>query len=456
MTVSQVGRSACLYKKVGREKVVVDFEIANTLQSKLLLEHAGYMSLPPETREAMRVVNLVFPFRINNYVLNQLIDWTLPQEDLRQDPLFRMTFPQREMLSEEHFQLLQSADKTGDQKLIGETVAKIRQALNPHPAGQMTTNVPKLSNGQALPGLQHKYPRTVLVFPRQGQTCHTYCTFCFRWPQFVGDQHLRIETGDINSLVQYLSEHPEVSDLLFTGGDPLVMPNVVLRRYVDALLKANLPHLTTIRFGTKALSYWPFRFTSDADSAELLQTLATITKAGKRVTVVAHFTHPREMHSAATRAAIKALHSIDIDIRTQTPLLRNINDRAEVLAELWQSQVSLGCIPYYLFVARDTGAQHYFAVPLAESHTLFRSALASCSGLAGTVRGPIMSADPGKIELLGVQEVANEKVFQLRFLQARVADWNGQLFQAKYDPKAIWLTDLKPALGASQFFFERQ
>ena len=76
------------------------------------------------------------------------------------------------------------------------------------------------------------------------------------------------------------------------------------------------------------------------------------------------------------------------------------------------------------------------------------------SGLARTVRGPSMSATPGKVEVLGVQEVGGEKVFVLRFLQGRDPDWVGRPFFAKFDPHATWLDGLEPAFGEESFFFE--
>jgi hypothetical protein len=106
-------------------------------------------------------------------------------------------------------------------------------------------------------------------------------------------------------------------------------------------------------------------------------------------------------------------------------------------------------VPYYMFVERDTGPQGYFAVPLARGYEIFRDAYASVSGLARTVRGPTMSTTPGKVCVDGVTEVAGERVFVLRMLQAREPDLVGRPFFARYDHEAIWLTDLKPALGRS-------
>ena len=99
-------------------------------------------------------------------------------------------------------------------------VEVIREALNPHPAGQKTLNAPKKAE---LTGVQHKYAETVLFFAAAAQTCHAYCTYCFRWAQFIGDADLRFAQKDADSLFDYLEEHEEVSDILFTGGDPMIM-----------------------------------------------------------------------------------------------------------------------------------------------------------------------------------------------------------------------------------------
>jgi len=135
-------------------------------------------------------------------------------------------------------------------------------------------------------------------------------------------------------------------------------------------------------------------------------------------------------------------------------VMKGINDDADAWATMWKKQVKLGCIPYYFFVARDTGARDYFAVPLSNCYDIFRDAYSQVSGIARTVRGPSMSAAPGKVQVLGTQVINGEKVFVLNFLQGRNPDWVGRPFFAKYDPHALWLDELEPALGEEQFFFE--
>jgi len=399
---------------------------------------------------AIEVVGHILPFRTNNYIVEELINW----DNIPNDPIFILTFPQKDMLKPHHFEEMATILRNGhNQQEIIETANRIRLELNPHPAGQMECNVPAL-NGQKLVGMQHKYKETVLFFPSQGQTCHAYCTFCFRWPQFVGINGLKFAMREAELLIQYIRLHPEISDVLFTGGDPLFMKTKILAAYINALLEAKLPHLRNIRIGTKALGYWPYRFLTDPDADDLLALFEKVKQAGKHLAIMAHFSHPHELKTKAVREAILRIRETGAQIRTQSPLLSHINDQPEIWAEMWKEQVRLGCIPYYMFVARNTGAQHYFSIPLVRAWKIFRKAYQRVTGLARTVRGPSMSAKPGKIQILGVREINGEKIFILRFLQGRHPDWVLRPFFAQYDEDATWLNQLKPAFGNKKFFFE--
>ena len=398
----------------------------------------------------MEVVGNVLPFKANNYVIEQLIDW----DNVPGDSMFNLTFPQKHMLKTEHYDMMASVLKNDpDRKQIQEMANKIRLELNPHPAGQMELNVPMLKDGTKLYGMQHKYKETTLFFPSQGQTCHAYCSFCFRWPQFVGMDEMKFAMKEGDDLAQYVREHPEISDILFTGGDPMIMKASLFATYIDKLLDADLPNLKTIRIGTKALSYWPYKFISDKDAKETLETFRRINSKGIHLAIMAHFNHLTELKTGAVKLAIKNIRETGAQIRTQYPLLTNINDDANMWAQMWQKQVDLGCIPYYMFVVRDTGAQHYFGVSLVKAHEIFQQAIQKVSGLARTVRGPSMSATPGKVQVDGVAKINGTKVIVLRMLQGRNPKWVNRPFFAKYDENAIWLDDLKPAFD-DKFFFE--
>ena len=406
--------------------------------------------LPEEKQFEMEVVGNVLPFKANNYVVEQLIDWN----KVPHDSMFVLTFPQKGMLKPDHYAKMESALKRGaSKKEIADTANEIRLQLNPHPAGQMELNVPTLKDGTKLYGMQHKYKETCLFFPSQSQTCHAYCSFCFRWPQFVGMDEMKFAMKEGQQLVQYVKEHSEITDILFTGGDPMIMKAKIFANYVDTLLNADIPNLNTIRIGTKALSYWPYKFLTDSDAEEMLDTFRRITKKGIHLAIMAHFNHLTELSTDAVKRAIQQVRATGAEIRTQSPLLAHINDDADMWAKMWTKQVRLGLIPYYMFVVRDTGAQHYFGVPLVKAHEIFREAYKKVSGLGRTVRGPSMSATPGKVQVDGVVNIKGEKVLALRFLQGRNPDWVYRPFFAKYDENAIWLDDLKPAFE-EKFFFE--
>ncbi len=403
--------------------------------------------LSRELIEEIDVVSQVFPFKVNNYVLDHLIHW----DEAPDDPMFRVLFPRREMLSEAAYAEIASALARGADALeLRQLADGIRDTLKPEPVADDEPGV----FAPALPGMEHTYRETVSFFPSQGQTCHAYCTFCFRWPQFVGPSMSRFAARETGQLVSWLRAHPEVSDVLYTGGDPLVMSARNLAAYLLPVVEAGLPHVQRIRIGTRALGFWPYRFVSDPDAPELLALFRRIVRGGHHLALMAHFNHPRELETDVVQEALAHLRETGVEIRTQSPLLRGINDDAAIWAELWRSQVNHGCVPYYMFLAREIGARPCFAVPLVEAAAIYRDAYRRVSGLSRTARGPSMSAAPGKVEIVGVSTINGERVIALRFLQSRTPEWVMQPFFARYDAEATWLDELKPAFGGERFFFE--
>lgn len=431
-------------------------------------------AVPSDLRAAVEVVSEVLPFRTNRYVTDHLIDWSRVPDD----PIFQLVFPQRAMLEAKDFDAVQQLVADGDDTALAESVNRIRRSLNPHPAGQLTHNVPQL-DGRPLSGIQHKYRETVLFFPAPGQTCHAYCTYCFRWAQFVGLEDLKFEARETGDLVDYLKAHPEVSDVLITGGDPMIMRTKVLRRYIEPLLIPELEHVQNIRIGTKAVAYWPQRFVTDEDADDCLRLFEEIVEAGRHLAIMGHYSHPVELQSEISQEAVKRVRSTGAQVRMQAPLIKHVNDNPAAWAELWRTGVRLGLIPYYMFVERDTGAQNYFEVPLVRCYEIFKAAYSSVSGLARSVRGPSMSAFPGKVRILGVvtlRDMMESQVLELLrdsvgfdvlgdpdqpllvcdFIQARDPRWVKKPFFAEFDEGASWFTDLRPAFGKRQFYFEEQ
>lgn len=399
----------------------------------------------------MEVVGNVLPFKTNNYIIENLIDW----DDPLNDPIFILTFPQKGMLSEKHFNDMYKTYKSSNNKTeIIKKSNQIRSELNPHPSGQIDYNIP-VHNGKALTGAQHKYKETVLFFPKQGQTCHAYCTFCFRWPQFTGLDHIKFAIKEINPILEYIRSKPGITDILITGGDPMIMKATLLKEYIDAILNANISHLINIRIGTKALAYWPYKFTSDKDSDLLMKTFEKIRIAGKNLSIMAHFNHFKELQPQPVVNAVRRIRETGAQIRTQSPVIKYINDDPIVWEKMWKRQVHMNMVPYYMFMPRNTGAKEYFSVSLERAWEIFNNAYMKTSGLSRTVRGPVMSAGPGKILYLGSNLVDDKKVSALTFLQSRNPEWVNKPFFASYNSEATWIDELKPAYG-DKFFYEEE
>ena len=400
-----------------------------------LLSRAG---LDARDRLRARAVAEVLPFRTNSYVVDELIDWDAAPDD----PIYHLVFPQPDMLPAADVDRIAALlTQNAPPARLQAEVREIRLRLNPHPAGQRLLNTP-LMDGLPVEGMQHKYAETVLFFPRQGQTCHAYCSYCFRWPQFVHEPDMRMASGDSATLREYVRSHPEITNVLITGGDPLIMSSAVLARYIEPLLE--IPHLESVRIGTKALSYWPHRVLTDPDADDLLRLFERVVASGRNLALMGHYSHPRELSTVDAERALKRVRETGAVVRCQAPLIRGVNDSARDWAGLWRKLVALGAVPYYMFIERDTGPHDYFSVPLARAYEIFRDAYAGVSGLARTVRGPIMSATPGKVQVDGIAEVGGQRAFVLHYVQARDPRLVGRPFFAAYDDDARWLTDLKP------------
>ncbi len=420
-----------------------------TLKNIGTSEH--YNNLPEQYKEAISVVGRVLPFRVNNYVIENLIDWN----NIPNDPIYQLTFMQKDMIgSSQYEQIKKALNSEGSTDAdIAMAVHNVRKELNPHPAGQLSSNVPSL-NDQKVEGVQHKYNETVLVFPSAGQMCHSYCTFCFRWPQFIGDKDLKFSTDKDMLYLEYLKEHKEVTDVLITGGDPMVMNTKMIKKFIEPLLGEEFSHIQNIRIGSKSLTYWPYKYTTDKDSEELLDFFTHVNQSGKRLAFMAHINHPNEMQTEVFKEAVKNIQATGTIVRSQAPLLQHINNDPKVWSRMWKEQVGLGIIPYYMFVERDTGPKEYFSVSLAAAYNIYHEAISNVSGLARTVRGPSMSAHPGKLCVNGIKTINGEKYFILTLLQARKSHLVNRPFFAKYDENATWANELEPGFEDDKEFFE--
>jgi KamA family protein/D-alanine--D-alanine ligase len=276
-------------------------------------------------------------------------------------------------------------------------------------------------------GLQHKYPQTVLLLVTD--QCFSYCRFCFR-KRLVGKSSQEL-VQDYRKVSDYVSKHPEITDILLSGGDPFVLGTRKLHDILDHLLP--IPHVTSIRFGTKAMTYYPSRF-NDKGLDDLFK---RITTAEKAPVIVTHIDHIGEV-SEETEHIIQRLRACGVQFLNQTVLLRSVNDAPEILAATFGKLHSLGVRPYYLFQARPVHGAFHFQVPIKRGIEIVHGVERLLSGTAKTYRY-VMSHYTGKIEILGISE---DNHLWMRYHQARNPQEVGAIFSRPYAEDACWLDDL--------------
>ena len=278
-----------------------------------------------------------------------------------------------------------------------------------------------------LQGLQHKYAETALILATN--RCATYCRHCFR-KRLIGRRETKEIIADFKEAVQYVKRHPEINNVLVSGGDPLVLPNEIVKSFLTAL--SQVSHLKFIRFGSRTPVTFPSRFQDN----ELLELLAQNSFPERRMYVVTQFNHPKEITKQSIEAVDRLIKS-EVIINNQTVLLKGVNDDSEILAELLNRLVSIGVNPYYVFQCRPVKrVKKQFQIPICEGIQIVENAKARCNGLSKRFRY-IMSHRTGKIEILGIFD--NEIYF--KYNQAKKREKLGQIFKRRVDTKVGWLDE---------------
>ncbi len=372
-----------------------------------------YLLLPDKEKKTFDILSSVFHFKVNSYVLEKLIDWN----NIPADPIYKLVFPRREMLNSldfEHLSLLYEAGLPKDTFLPfvngirNKMMPKMKSADSSHPD----------FFDKRLRGVTRNFKTIVSLYPApMMKTCHSYCSYCFRWIMF-NNPEIQDHSSYANPEhpVSYIRSLPEVTDVLFTGADPLVLQSSVLKSYIDPIL--DIDTVKVIRIGTKSLAWWPYRFTQDRDAAALLDLFRYIKSRGKHLNICAHFTHANELATDEVKEAIERIRETGAVIRCQGPLVKDINDSVNALSTLWSEQVKLGLVPYYLFVEANHNVENCFRIPLAQSLKLFQEAQSITTGLARTIRGPVFMNDHFRILIDGTMEIDHKKYFVLKNLQS--------------------------------------
>lgn len=372
-----------------------------------------YNELPLEAREEFDILSSVFHFKANNYVLENLISW----ENAPNDPMYKLVFPRKEMLSSIDYEFLKELFNNGlKENELDLFVQRVRKKMFPE-VRHTPTSIPQL-NGQTLRGMYRNFETIISLFPDpMVKTCHAYCSYCFRWIMFNNKEAQENSSyQDPLAPVAFLKAHPEIKDVLFTGADPLVLKAEILKKYIDPILE--IESIEVIRISSKSLAWWPYRFTTDNDADSLLELFEYIQSKGKHLNFCAHFTHPRELENEVVKEAIQRIRKTGTVIRCQGPLVKGINDSAEVWNDLWSKQIALGMIPYYMFLEAAHNTENCFRIPLAKALSVFQEAQKHTTGLARTVRGPVFMNDLNRVLLDGTTVLDGKKYFVLKNLQS--------------------------------------
>jgi lysine 2,3-aminomutase len=403
----------------------------------------------------------VYRFKASRHILNS-INW----KSYEQDPMYQLVFPQPGMMSRDVTAAYIAAGSDAGRRRVVEAYM---EQTNPHD-GKQLLNKPWLEREdggiEILEGSQHKYPQCQLVFDHTTQNCFAFCTYCFRHAQVRGDHDMFIQE-DIGQIHDYLMKHPEVTDLLITGGDAGYLPYERLRQYVTPILEdPRLLHLRTLRLGSRMLTFQPELILSPRYD-KTLELFEQMHDHGVQLSWMAHFSTPRELLNPSTLAAIRRLQKRGVVVRSQSPIMNHISlftdaegkvdvarsaqnwiDLAHILATLLVRFHSMYC-------ARATGEHHYFTAPLADVEKVANLVYRSLASLHRPSRYITMTTSAGKLSILGTAEVNGEKLFALKFNESRNMEWMDRVFLAKYDERENRVDRLVPFEGG-RFFFEEE
>ncbi len=409
----------------------------------------------------------VYRFRATQHALNS-INWG----DFEHDSMFQLMFPQPGMMKPELLERYAAATSPEERSHIASDYV---HETNPHDAHQLL-NKAWMARGarqetddggiDLVEGSQHKYPQCMLIFDQTTQECFAFCAYCFRHAQVRGDHDMFIQE-DVDQVHDYLRAHPEVTDLLITGGDAGYMPVERLRRYVEPILEdPALLSVRTIRLGSRMLTYEPERILTRRYEP-MLALFDQIRENGLRMTWMAHFSTPRELLNPSTIAAVRRLQAHGVDVRSQSPIMNHISlftgpDGAVDVDRSAQNWIDLGNLLaqldinfHSMYCARATGEHHYFTVPLADINRVFSKIFRSLASLNRPSRYITMTTSAGKLSILGVAEVGGRKAFALKFNEARNMEWMDRVFLAQYDETTNRVDFLTP-FDSDTFFFEAE
>jgi len=333
-------------------------------------------------KDLMRRISEKYPVRINPYYLS-LIRY-------KGDPIWLQCFPSPEEL----------ADEEMPEDPLDE------DAMSP------------------VPSITHRYPDRVLFLVTS--QCSMYCRFCTR-KRKVGDSS-KISMKFIQDGIEYIRNHPEVRDVILSGGDPLMLTDYMLEKIIKALRE--IPHVEIIRIGTKMPCVLPQRITEN---------LCNMLKKYHPIYVNTHFNHPWEITPESKRAC-EMLADAGIPVGNQTVLLRGVNDDPYVMQDLMKKLLAIRVRPYYIYQADITRGANHFRTPIKVGIEIMDKLRGHISGLAVPYYVIDAPGGGGKIPILPHYVIAhNESEIILRNFRYEIYVYpdvkEDEIEEIVYEPK---------------------
>ncbi|GBF27498.1 L-lysine 2,3-aminomutase [bacterium MnTg02] len=232
-----------------------------------------------------------------------------------------------------------------------------------------------------VPSLVHRYPDKVLFLVTS--VCPVYCQYCTR-SYAVGQDTLLVQKDHVTSArnweaaFDYIRAHPEIEDIVISGGDVARLKPANIRLLGNTLLE--IEHVRRLRFATKALSVQPMKFLSDDD---WFQAIVEVVEYGrsmfKDVCVHTHFNHPNEI-TPLVEQAMRRLHNEGVYVRNQAVLLRGVNDDTDTLIKLFRGLGRMNIHPYYVYLCDMVMGTEHFRVPLSTAQELEKTVRGTTAG----------------------------------------------------------------------------
>ena len=284
------------------------------------------------------------------------------------------------------------------------------------------------ASNTVIQGIQHKYEPTAMILSTQ--RCAMYCRHCFR-KRLVGREARKESVKSPETAAEYVKKHPEINNVLISGGDSLLNDNKVIRKYLE--LFSGMDQLDLIRFGTRVPVVFPSRIYEDEVLLQMLEEYNQV----KQIYVVTQFDHPREITPESIRA-VRELVRRGIVVKNQTVLMRDVNDSEEILCDLLRKLTAIGAIPYYIFQCRPVaGLGHRFQVPLLKGIRVVDAARSRQSGQGKCVKY-VMSHHSGKIEIVGMLD---ESRLVMKYNNSKYPANSNRVFVIEPKEDQCWLED---------------